>query len=311
MPTNDSDSYEYSYSDSDARSEADAVPASPARSDASYSSSDYGGSSYTDDTTNRSNLPYREEEPPQTQVQQQQQQPRESMLDWLRARAADAADGLRHLDIGPPVLYTPRDDDAPKPPPPRASRKGGIAAIPWRELVGLKEELLTHMEGAAVAEERLNEHASNGQTQAHAIRRRAAELDEGIQELEQVIQANDRETEAIASSLRRQIEQYKAELKAMGGEQAKLEKQAGERRRRELARGEQGLMGEVARKQEAKLEEARKLARDAKERAKVHAAVMEREVLEGEAAAKAPGVPEALRGLVSATPAMEAASAQL
>lgn len=149
----------------------------------------------------------------------------------------------------------------------------------------MKEALLTQMEGHAVAEEKLIEHSSN--PKQAAMRKRVAEVDAGIAELRKVLEAEEKETAAIAGSLRRQVEQYKAELKAMGGERAKLERLAAERKQKEAERGERGLMGEVARRQEAKLEEARTRSREAKARAEVHRLVMLREVTAAEETAAA------------------------
>jgi hypothetical protein len=311
------------------------------RSEASYSSN---SSSYTSNTE-RSAISTADE-PPLHEPQEE----RVGFLDWCRARAQDVSSAVAqigHLEIGPPVIYTPRD--APQPqvshpacaptvalslcarrsPPltfggvwrarlckarPRASRAGGgVASIPWKELVGLKESLLTHMEGAAAAEEKLNEHASSGGGEA-GLRRRLAELDAGIIELNKVLEAEEKETEAIAASLRRQVQQYEAELAAMDGEKQKLEQKAAERQQRERERGERGLMGEVARRQEAKLEEAKRWSAEARIRAQVHQQVIQKEVEEAETAAAAVtkpmavghigpidtgAVPASLRGMLS------------
>ena len=95
----------------------------------------------------------------------------------------------------------------------------------------MKEALLTQMEGHAVAEEKLIEHSSN--PKQAAMRKRAAEVDAGIAELRKVLEAEEKETAAIAGSLRRQVEQYKAELiNMMKEKEAKAAKKAAEAKKK-------------------------------------------------------------------------------
>jgi hypothetical protein len=198
---------------------------------------------------------------------------------WLR----DQADGLKAAlartadEIGPPVIYTPRDAIPYRPRP--ATRAGRIASIPWRELVGLKESLLVHMEGAAVAEERLDAAKAAGGEHAEALRHRSIELDAAIAELQRVADADARETEAIAASLRRQVEELRAELESCRAEHRELE-EAREAKRRTT----RPPAGDLARKHEQKLYAARDRARTGQASAAVRASVMAQEVREVEAA---------------------------
>jgi hypothetical protein len=91
--------------------------------------------------------------------------------------------------------------------------------------VGLKESLLSHMEGAAVTEEKIEERALAGGEQATALARTAADLDVAIRELEQVAAADSAQTEAIAADLRAQIETLRADLARTGVEQRAFEEQ--------------------------------------------------------------------------------------
>ena len=86
----------------------------------------------------------------------------------------------------------------------------------------------------------------------------AADLDIAIRELKDISEADNAETDAIASDLQRQLASLREELAGAQAEQRALDEQLASRRQRELARGEQGLMGEVARGHQAKLQEAKR-----------------------------------------------------
>ena len=95
----DSDLYYSDYSGSEHQSP---------RSEASYSSSN--SSSYTANT--EQSVIAAED----TQLPQEPREPRIGFLDWCRARASDVSSAVAQLgqiEIGPPVIYTPRD--APQP----------------------------------------------------------------------------------------------------------------------------------------------------------------------------------------------------
>lgn len=216
-----------------------------------------------------------------------------NVLSWLHGRVHDASSALSRIaaDMGPPVIYTPRDAAAEhhqrqqvRTVSRAAVRSGRIASIPWKELVGMKEAVLTQLEGAALVEERLegSEHAR----QAEALRKGNMELEKGIAELQRLVDADAVETEAIAAGLRTQISQLRAELKAAADDQQAVEREHESRRRREGLKGEMGLMGEVARKQEAKLQAVRERLRGAQAAAAVQAATMSAEIATAEDAAQ-------------------------
>ena len=195
--------------------------------------------------------------------------------DWLRARVDEATKQVKQSaeSFGRPVIFTPRDGPQPRR---RPGARGPIAAIPWRELVGLKESLLTNMEGAAVAAERLDDSAALGGEHAVALQHTVTDLDAAIRELQQVAEADQLETEAIAADLRRQVEQLR-------GEHDLVQRQAADRRQRELEKSQTGLMGQVAKQHEAKLVVAKERHALAKSRLSVHLTVLSREVKEAEA----------------------------
>ena len=135
---------------------------------------------------------------------------------------------------------------------------------------------MTYMEGASVAEDRLTQHEEHSSLLASG--KRVAELDRSIAELRQIMDSEAKETAAIEKSLRRQLQSYQAESTALIAEIQKLDQRDAERARREREAGERGLMGEVARQQEAKLEVASRRAREARSRASVHATVLRLEI---------------------------------
>ena len=201
------------------------------------------------------------------------------LVGWLKDRADDAKKSLAQVseDLGPPVLFTPRD--AP-PRRKRPTRVGHIAAIPWTELVGIKESLLTHMEAGAVASERLEERAALVPEHTEVLTRTLVDMDAAIRELQQVAEVDRVETEEIAADLRMQIEQLRAE-------HDNVEKHAAERRAREAARADRGLMGQVAKQHEGKLVAAKTRHATAKSRLAVHMQLLSREVRAIEAPSEA------------------------
>jgi hypothetical protein len=207
--------------------------------------------------------------------------PRPSLGKWLADGADSVSNFLREIEFGPPVLYTPRDGPVGRH---RPGARGPIAAIPWKELVGLKENLLSHMEGAATAEERLEERMLGSGEHAEVLRRTAAELDAAIAELEAVAESDREETEAIAADLRAQIEQLRSELTQASVEQKAVEAAAAEKRKAELEKtSDKGLMGQAATAQELKLSAARQRHQEAQARLAVHTSILSREVREVEA----------------------------
>lgn len=227
--------------------------------------------------------------------------------DWIRSRLSDASRHLKHAvdEFGAPILFTPRDAPAVHKKAhnygPRPTRAGRIAAIPWRELVGLKESLLTNMEGAAAAAERLDDSEAVGGQHAAALQRTVADLDTAIRELQQVAEADALETEAIAADLRRQVEGLRAE-------HAAVEQSAQERKLREIDKGNNGLMGQVARQHEAKFIDAKHRHAAAKARLGVHVGVMSREVREVEVRGLAPAAAASSTDGAEPTAATEAAA---
>ena len=192
------------------------------------------------------------------------------VVGWFKDRADDAKKSLAQVsdDLGPPVMFTPRDAPQRRK---RPNRAGHIAAIPWKELVGIKESLLTHMEAGAVASERLEERAALVPEHTEVLTRTLVDMDAAIRELQQVAEVDRVETEEIAADLRMQIDQLRAEHE-------QVEKHAAERRAREAARADRGLMGQVAKQHEGKLVVAKTRHATAKSRLAVHMQLLSREV---------------------------------
>lgn len=123
-----------------------------------------------------------------------------SIVDWLSRASFIASSALSAAassssqpaaptladNVPTGLLYTPREAPQPRRRAGRMGAHGRIAAIPWREMVGLKESLLSQMDGTASAEERLDERAAVGLQYAAALGRAGTQIDEAIRELQQV-----------------------------------------------------------------------------------------------------------------------------
>ena len=84
-------------------------------------------------------------------------QSRRSIAEWISQAGAalgTAANPAEKDDVPRGFIYTPREAPLPRKRAGRNGRHGRIASIPWRELVGLKESLLSQMDGTAAAEVR-------------------------------------------------------------------------------------------------------------------------------------------------------------
>lgn len=171
------------------------------------------------------------------------------LLGWVHSVAEKiSGGGATHEPKG--ILYTPREV---KPAGRHAARVGKIASIPWRELVHLKEALLTQMEGIAVAEERLDERAAIGMQHEVALARAAAQLDEAIRELEKVAQANHSEANQMTAALQDELAQLRREHTVLIKQRRTLAEEAESRR---VTMAGRGLGADVERGAAAKLEVA-------------------------------------------------------
>jgi hypothetical protein len=147
-----------------------------------------------------------------------------SLVEWLslasfiatsafRAAAAPAPKKTELMPRG--LLYTPREAPRPRRRAGRMGSHGRIAAIPWHEMVTIKETLLGQMEGTASAEERLDERAAVGVQYAAALQRAGAQLDAAIAELLTVVERDASEERTITAQLQAQLGEVERERSAL------------------------------------------------------------------------------------------------